>query len=187
MKAIVLSFILAVLTAASVCSAAEPVSVAGVIDGETIQLTSGEKVRLIGIDVPASSQNVKLREDMKSTGKDAATLTAVGKNATKFLRKALKNENVVLEYDASGKDKSGRRGAYVYLYLDPQRNVKIPEDWYAELIPDTQERQLRVFLNATMIRTGYAQAMTPSLDVKRQELFLKMQKEAQEQKKGLWK
>lgn len=187
MKAIVSSLVLAALITAGTCRAAEPVSVTGVIDGETLQLAGGDKVRLTGIDVPASSKNVKLRDDMKSTSKDAATLTAAGKNAAKFLRRAVKDENVVLEYEATGKDKSGRRGAYVYLYLDPKRDVAIPQNWYAELIPDAKERQLRVFLNATMIRAGYAQAMTSSLSAKRQALFLKLQKEAQEQKRGMWK
>ena len=51
-----------------------------------LKLSNGEKVRLIGIDVPASSKNVKLRDDIKNTGKDAPTLIAAGKNAAKLLR-----------------------------------------------------------------------------------------------------
>jgi len=181
-----LVFALFVITPFSLCQASDPVIVTSVIDGETLQLSNDEKVRLIGIDVPASSKNVKLRDDIKNTGKDAATLIAAGKNAAKFLRKLLKNEKVVLEYDAGEKDKSGRRWAYIYFYLDPKLNMEIPEAWYAELSPETEERQLRVFLNATMIRSGYALMKIIPPNVKFQDLFSRLQDEAKEQKRGMW-
>ncbi len=171
----------------SPCQAADSFTVASVIDGETLQLSNGETVRLIGIDVPASSKNVKLKDDIKNTGKDSPTLIAAGKNAAKFLRKLLKNKKVVLEHDALEKEKSGRRWAYVYFYLDPHLNMEIPEGWYAELSPGTEERQLRVFLNATMIRSGYASMKIVPPNAKFQELFSKLQEEAKAQKRGLWK
>jgi micrococcal nuclease len=37
-----------------------------------------------------------------------------------------------------------------------------------------------------MIRSGYARVMTLPPDTKHQELFLKLEKEAQEKKRGLW-
>lgn len=169
------------------CQASDPLTVDSVIDGETLQIASGEKVRLIGIDVPASSENVKLRNDMKSTGKDAETLIAAGKSAAKFLRKLLKNEKVVLEYDIKEKEKSGLRLAYVYFYLDPHLNMEIPETWYVELSPGTGERQLRVFLNATMIKAGFASMQIILPNVKFQGLFSKLQEEAKAGKRGLWK
>ncbi|MFA5159057.1 MAG: thermonuclease family protein [Candidatus Omnitrophota bacterium] len=181
-----LVFISPVIMSFNLCQASDSFTVTGVIDGETLRLFDGEKVRLIGIDVPSSSQNVKLHEDIKNTGKDALTLMTVGKNAGQFLRELIGNETVVLEYDAVEKEKSGRRWVYVYFYLDPRLNMKIPEEWYVELSPGTGERQLRVFLNATMIRAGYAQMRIIPPNVKYQELFSKLQKEAKEQKRGLW-
>ncbi|MFH0985535.1 MAG: thermonuclease family protein [Candidatus Omnitrophota bacterium] len=168
------------------CQSADSFSVTGVLDGETLQLSNGEKIRLIGIDVPASSRNVKLRDDIKNTGKDAPALIAAGKNAAKFLRELIKNKTVVLEYDVEEKEKSGRRWAYVYFYLDPHLNMEIPEGWYAELVPESKERQLRVFLNATMIREGHAPIKIVPPNVKYQELFSKLQEEAKSQKRGLW-
>ena len=93
----------------------------------------------------------------------------------------------MLEHDALEKEKSGRRWAYVYFYLDPHLNMEIPEGWYAELSPGTEERQLRVFLNATMIRSGYASMKIVPPNAKFQELFSKLQEEAKAQKRGLWK
>jgi micrococcal nuclease len=157
------------------------------IDGETLQLSNGEKIRLTGIDVPASSKNAKLRDDIKNTGKGGPALIAAGKDAAKFLRKMTKNQTVLLESDVEEKERSGRRWAYVYLPLDPGLNMEIPETWYAELDPTSEERRLRVFLNATMIKAGYARAMTIPPNVKHQELFAQMEKEAREQKRGLWR
>ena len=179
-------FSLLALMPFNLCQASDPLTVTSVIDGETLQLANGEKVCLVGIDVPASSNNVKLRDDIKDTGKDAQTLIATGKNAAKFLRKLIKNEKVVLEYDVKEKEKSGRRLAYVYFYLDPHLNMEIPEAWYVELSPGTEERQLRVFLNATMIKSGYAQMKIIPPNIKYQELFSTLQAEAKEQKRGLW-
>ena len=168
------------------CQAPVPLTVANVIDGETLKLSNGEKVRLIGVDVPASSRNVKLRDDIKKTGKKAATLMMTGKIAAKFLRELIHDRTVVLEYDTEEKERSGRRWAYVYFYLDPRVNMEIPEGWYAELVPEAKERQLRVFLNATLIREGYASAKIILPNVKYQELFSKLQEEAKAQKRGLW-
>jgi micrococcal nuclease len=179
-------FLLLGITPPSLCRASDPFTVSSVVDGETLKLSSGEKIRLIGIDVPASSRNVKLRDDIKNTGKDAPTLIAAGKNAAKFLRQLIQNKTVVLEYDIEEKEKSGRRWAYVYFYLDPHLNMEIPEDWYAELVPEAKERQLRVFLNATVIRKGYASVKIVPPNVKYQELFSKLQEEAKAQKRGLW-
>ena len=181
-----LFFIFLLLLPLSRCQAADPVTVASVIDGETLQLSSGEKVRLIGIDVPASSKNAKLRDDIKNTGKEGPVLIAAGKNAAKFLRKLIKNEKVVLEYDAQEDERSGLKWAYVYFYLDPHLNMEIPEAWYAELSPGTGERQLRVFLNATLIKEGYALRKIIPPNVKYQALFSKLQEEAKAQKRGLW-
>jgi micrococcal nuclease len=179
-------FLLLGVSPVSFCRASDVLTVSSVVDGETLELSNGEKVRLIGIDVPASSKNVKLRDDIKNTGKDAPTLIAAGKNAAKLLRELIRNKTVVLEYDIEEKERSGRRWAYVYFYLDPHLNMEIPEAWYAELVPETKERQLRVFLNATLIREGYASMKVVPPNVKYQELFSKLQEEAKAQKRGLW-
>ncbi|MFQ5539639.1 MAG: thermonuclease family protein, partial [Candidatus Binatia bacterium] len=42
------------------------------------------------------------------------------------------------------------------------------------------------FVNAWLVEHGYAQVMTISPNVKHQELFLKLQREAREGRRGLW-
>jgi endonuclease YncB( thermonuclease family) len=41
-------------------------------------------------------------------------------------------------------------------------------------------------LNAELVRQGYAQVATFSPNVKHQDLFLKLQREAREARRGLW-
>ncbi len=133
-----------------------------VIDGDTLKLSNGEKVRLIGIDTPESSSNPKLYRDAKRTGQDVETIKGFGKRATEFTRQLVEGKQVRLEFDVQQRDKYGRLLAYVYL-----------EDG--------------TFINAEIIKEGYAQVMTVPPNVKYQDLFLKLQGEAMKNKRGLWK
>ena len=135
--------------------------VSRVIDGDTIVLSNGEHVRLIGIDTPESRDNPKLRKDAERTGQDKQAIIAMGKRAGAFTNKLVEGKQVRLEFDVQQRDKYGRLLAYVYL------------------VDET-------FVNAEIVKAGYAQVMTIPPDVKYQELFLKLQKEARENKRGFW-
>jgi len=77
-------------------------TVGWVIDGDTFQLDTGERIRFIGIDTP-EYQPWKHRTDF------------YGKEAFLFTKSLLKDKKVLLEKDVSEKDKYGRTLAYVYL------------------------------------------------------------------------
>jgi len=85
-----------------------------------------------------------------------------GKEAKNYVENLLRGKKVRLEYDVDGYDQYGRTLAYIYL-----------EDG--------------TFLNAKLIKEGYAKVMTVPPNVKYADLFVKLQKEARENKKGLWK
>lgn len=78
------------------------VLVTRVVDGDTIELESGERVRYIGVDTP---ETVDPRKVVQCFGKEASK-----KNAELVL-----NQRVRLEKDASDKDKYGRLLRYVYV------------------------------------------------------------------------
>ncbi|MFH0985179.1 MAG: thermonuclease family protein [Candidatus Omnitrophota bacterium] len=139
----------------------DPLTVTRAVDGDTLQLSSGEKVRLIGVDTPESSNNSKLRKDAKRTGRDANEIILMGKEAAAFTRRLVQGKKVRLELDVRPRDKYGRLLAYVYL-----------EDG--------------TFVNAEIMKAGYAQVMTYPPNVKYQDLFLGLQKEAREKGLGLW-
>ncbi|MDP8298446.1 MAG: thermonuclease family protein [Candidatus Tantalella remota] len=78
-----------------------------VVDGDTIELSGGEKVRYIGIDTP---------ETMKRTV--AGWMPAFepwGAEAKEFNRSLVAGKKVVLEFDVDKRDKYGRLLAYVYV------------------------------------------------------------------------
>ena len=119
-----------------------------VVDGDTIKLANGEKVRYIGIDTPETKHPKKPVQYM-------------GEEASEANRKLGEGKTVRLEFDVQKRDKYGRMLAYVYV-----------DD---------------IFVNAWLVENGFAQVSTYPPNVKHQELFLKLQREARENKRGLWK
>jgi endonuclease YncB( thermonuclease family) len=73
-----------------------------VFDGDTIEISNGEKVRLIGVDTPELYHPAKPREYYT-------------RKARSFTRKLVEGKTVHLEYDAQKYDGYKRLLAYVYL------------------------------------------------------------------------
>ncbi len=84
-----------------------------------------------------------------------------GKEASDYLRKRVSGKKVHLEYDIQRYDRYRRTLAYVYL-------------------------QDGTFINAEMVRKGYAVVMTVSPNVKYADQFILYQQEARKNKRGLW-
>ncbi len=85
-----------------------------------------------------------------------------GMEAAEANRKLVDGKTVRLEFDVEQRDRYGRLLAYVYL-----------EDG--------------TFVNAWMVENGYAMVMTIPPNVKHQDLFLKLQREAREARRELWR
>ncbi|MBL7069343.1 MAG: thermonuclease family protein [Candidatus Omnitrophica bacterium] len=83
-----------------------------------------------------------------------------GREAYLYNKKLVEGRWVRLELDAEKRDRYKRLLAYVY-------------------VGD-------LFVNAKLVEEGYAQVYTVPPNVKYQELFLKLQRQARENKKGLW-
>ena len=84
-----------------------------------------------------------------------------GQQSKDFLKKLLDGRKVRLEYDVSRKDKYRRTLAYVYLGDG-------------------------TFVNAELVKKGYAMIMTVPPNVKYADKFVKLQRRARNSKKGLW-
>ncbi|MCM8795478.1 MAG: thermonuclease family protein [Candidatus Omnitrophica bacterium] len=133
-----------------------------VIDGDTIQLENGQRVRLIGIDTPEMHESDKLYRDAQRTQQDLATIQRLGRQAYAFTRNLVEGKRVSLEFDVERYDKYKRLLAYVFL-------------------------KDGTFVNAEIIKEGYASLMTIPPNVKYADLFLKLYREARENRRGLWK
>ncbi len=122
-KSIFIIFFLLLLTA---CTNLESTNerwylVERVIDGDTIQLASGEKVRLIGVDTP-------------ETVKPNTPVEPFGKEASDFTKKMLTNTKVRLEFDVQERDKYGRLLAYLYLPDGTFYNELLLKEGYAQVL-----------------------------------------------------
>lgn len=165
-----LKLILAIVfLSSSLCFAAEGSSynytnilVTRVIDGDTLQLESGQRVRLIGIDTPEMHYSDKLLHNSKRSKKDINTIMESGKKAYEFTKKLVEGKRVSLEFGTEKYDKYNRLLAYVYL-------------------------KDGTFLNAKIVEEGYASLMTIPPNVKYAQTFLKLYQYARENNKGLWK
>ncbi len=136
-----------------------------VIDGDTLRLVNGELVRLIGIDTPELYESDKLTRDIAATGQSARVIQALGRRSYEFTRQLAEGRNARLEFDAEKQDKYGRTLAYVFI-LNNEDN--------------------EIFLNAEIVKQGYAKLMTIPPNVKYAGLLQKLYQQARENKKGLW-
>lgn len=173
---------------ASPCLAAEPLTVSRVVDGNILQLFTGEQIVLIGVEAPEASNSFKLWQDAKKTGRDTKEILEMGKEAAEFVRKLVEGKQVRLEYDVQRKDKYGRTLAYVFI------PTKIPTGAEYERRPndglgilEDGLRYKETFVNATLVYEGYSQVMIMPPNAKYQELFVRLEKEAKERKKGVWR
>lgn len=133
-----------------------------VVDGDTLKLENGERVRLIGIDTPELHESDKLQRDSQRSGQEEKIIKAMGKQAYEFTKNLVEGKRVRLEFDLERADRYGRLLAYVYL-------------------------QDGTFVNAEIIKQGYASLMTFAPNVKYVDLFRKLYAQARENQRGLWK
>jgi micrococcal nuclease len=132
------------------------------VDGDTLKLENNERVRLIGIDTPEMHESAKLYRDSQKSGQDVKVIQAMGKRAYIFTRDLVEGKRVRLEFDAEMRDKYKRLLAYVYL-------------------------KDGTFVNAEIVKQGYASLMTYKPNVKYVDTFKQLYQEARENKRGLWK
>jgi len=117
------------------------VLVTRIIDGDTIEIENGVRVRYIGIDTPETGEHYYLE-------------------ATEANRNLVEGKKVRLEKDIEDKDDYGRLLRYV---------------WVDEIM-----------VNAELVKLGYAYSYSYPPNLKYQAQFLQQEKEAREQKRGLW-
>ncbi len=125
----------------------EDTTVSRVVDGDTIEVTGGERVRLIGIDTPEVYGGAE----------------CYGQQASAYMRQQLPVGTAVrLVYDVERLDRFWRSLAYVY---------RLPDG---------------LFVNAALVREGYASVATYPPNVAHVDEFLALQRQAREAAVGLW-
>lgn len=120
-----------------------------VVDGDTIVLAGGERVRYIGVDTPESV-------------KPGTPVQCFAKAASRFNARLLEGKRVRLRYDAERRDRYGRTLAYVYREADG------------------------LFVNAELVRRGYATTLTIPPNVAHADDFRRLAGSARRAGRGLW-
>jgi len=121
-----------------------------IVDGDTLDVSGGERVRLIGIDTP----------ETKALDRPVGCF---GKEASRFMTELLPlGTEVRLVGDAEQRDRFGRLLAYVYRRADG------------------------LFVNAELLRRGYAQLLTIPPNIAHTDEFTAIARQAREGSQGLW-
>ncbi|WP_226672074.1 thermonuclease family protein [Rossellomorea aquimaris] len=134
----------------------EEVLVSRVVDGDTVELKDGRKVRLIGVNTPESTTRTE----------------EYGKEASNYTTEKLEGKTVWLQKDVSETDRYNRSLRLVWL--------EVPKDDMTE-----EEIRTKMF-NADLVLNGYAEPSTYNPDVKYSDYFVKFAREARENETGLW-
>jgi micrococcal nuclease len=121
-----------------------------VVAGDTLEVSGGERVRLIGVDTPES---VAPDRPVGCFGKEASTFTA---------SLVPPGTQIRLVGDAEQRDRYGRLLAYVYRQADG------------------------LFVNAELLRRGYAQLLTIPPNIAHTDEFTAIARQAREGAQGLW-
>ncbi|MFD1736129.1 thermonuclease family protein [Bacillus salitolerans] len=134
----------------------EAVTVARIIDGDTVELTDGRKVRLIGVNTPESTSRTE----------------EYGKEASNYTKSKIEGKQIWIQKDHSDKDRYDRILRIAWLAI-PENDM------------DEQEIRTKMF-NADLVINGYAEPSTYPPDVKYSEIFVKFAREARDKETGLW-
>ena len=141
-----------------------------VVDGDTAVVSfifddgskyQKERVRFLGVDTPETVHPNK-------------PVQYYGKEASDFTKAQLTDKVVWLQTDVNPKDRYDRMLAYVWLKEPSKKDLD-----------DESAIRAKMF-NATLLLEGYAQTMTVQPNSRYSNLFVHFQREARQNKKGLW-
>ncbi|WP_017754064.1 thermonuclease family protein [Calidifontibacillus oryziterrae] len=131
-------------------------TVSRVVDGDTVELSDGTKVRLVGVNTPESTTRTE----------------EYGKEASNYTKSKLNGKQIYLQKDVSDTDRYGRSLRLIWM--------AIPTN-----VMNESEIRSKMF-NADLVLNGFAEPSTYPPDVTYSKFFVKFAKEARENNKGLW-
>jgi len=142
------------------CSAPGPIGPAGFGEGSVTRVVDGDTIRVM-----TGGREEKVRYigvDTPESVKPNSPVECFGKAATAANSRLVRGERVRLEMDVEARDRYGRLLAYVYRARDG------------------------VFVNAELVRQGYATRLTIPPNVRHAARFGRLEREAREGARGLW-
>ena len=138
---------------------ATAVAAASTIDGTVVRIVDGDTIRVRVGDQIHSVRYIGINTPELHHPRRGEE--PGGREAAEINRALVGSRQIRLEMDVQTRDRYGRLLAYV---------------WVGD-----------VMVNAELVRRGYAQVMTVPPNVRHQALFVKLQREAREAGRGLWR
>lgn len=132
-----------------------------VYNADLLRLKEDEKLVLAGIDSPEYFLNSKQYRDASRSKIELKKMRWAGKQAHKFMKNLVQGKKITVQNADPSRDSRNRLIGYAYL-------------------------QDGTFVNAEMIKAGYARVTTRSGQSEHQTEFLKYQDEARQNNRGLW-
>ena len=129
------------------------------LDGVVVRIVDGDTIHVRIVDRIEKVRYIGV--NTPETHHPTKGVERGGHAAASVNRDLVSGKRVRLELDAQERDRYGRLLAYV---------------WVGD-----------VMVNAELLRLGYAQVMTVPPNVRHQDLFLKLQRDAREAGRGLWR
>ena len=143
-------------TAKSKTGEVEKVTVNRVVDGDTVELTDGRKIRYLNMDTP-------------ETVKPNTPVMCYGMDAKAYNKKAVDQKIIWLNFDKDPTDRYGRTLAFIYLDEENASSNNVAQS-----------------LNADMVKKGYSRAISYSPNTTYKKDFESWMVTAREAKKGAW-
>jgi len=153
----------------SLSAADDTLVVASVAEAHTLHLSDGERVRLIGVDVPPRTYGPDLERWALRTSQEPAALRARAEAAHAFVVDTAEGATVELAYDPAyrahdHRTPDGALLAYVYFIAEDSGD--------------------RVFLNEHLLTQGFAQAQRG--DYQEADAFIAAETRARGEGRGFW-
>lgn len=137
----------------------EDTKISRIVDGDTVELSSGEKIRLIGVDTPEKFGEVDTGEFEGVENKTC--LKEYAYKATKFMEENLESKRVNMSKDYL----LGNKGSY-------GRKLRYIEN-------DGKD------YNKILVKKGLARVYTEKSSI-RMDSYIEEKRQARQDKKGLW-
>ena len=132
-----------------------------VMSADTIQLETGEKIKLIGLKAPEPPEKEKTQRDEHGfVIKKVSSVIPIEEEAFNFVRDLLEGKHVRLEFDYQ---KRSPEGTFAYVFLINGN----------------------IFVNAEILRQGYADLQIQPSNTKYTEILRQAYQEARREKRGL--
>jgi micrococcal nuclease len=154
---------LAVALCSAVCGCSAPVGDGGqkADTAPVVRVVDGDTIR---VGLPSGEEPVRyIGIDTPESVKPGAPVECFAKRASAYNERLVAGERVRLVYDIERRDRYGRLLAYVYRARDG------------------------LFVNAELVRRGYARQLTIPPNVEHEGLFRRLASTAREDDRGLWR